>query len=77
MVIEEYFEAQSKAGRGEVAQNESAQDTIRKWIKDGLPKNEAIQKWESFMHGKLPENIANMLPDWVEWADRLTQSEEV
>ena len=42
---------------------QTAQDTINKWIDDGLSKEEAITKWEAFMWTKLPELIRPFIKD--------------
>ena len=36
---------------------ESCQDTIEKWVKDGLEREEAVRKLEAILRCKLPEII--------------------
>ena len=40
-----------------VLYQQSAQDTIEKWMKDGLTKEEAERKLEAILRCKLPEII--------------------
>lgn len=43
--------------------SQTAQDTINKWIGDGYTKEQAIAKWESFMHISLPDIIRPFIKD--------------
>ena len=41
----------------------TAQDTINKWIGDGMTKEEAIGKWQSIMRIPLPDIIRPFIKD--------------
>jgi len=37
----------------------SCQDTIEKWVRDGMEYEEAVRKLEAILHCKLPEIVKN------------------
>ena len=39
----------------------TAQDTIEKWMRDGLTKEESIARWEKITYTKLPEIIKSLI----------------
>lgn len=41
----------------------TAQNTIEKWISDGLTKEEAIKRWEQITFHKLPEILKSLIKE--------------
>ena len=41
----------------------TAQNTIKKWMEDGLSKKESIKRWEEITYTKLPEIIKNTIKE--------------
>ena len=41
----------------------SAQEDIKKWVREGMTLEQAVKKWESIMHAKLPEIILNTIKE--------------
>ena len=41
----------------------TAQNTIEKWISDGLTKQEAIDRWEKITYTKLPDLLKNTIKE--------------
>ena len=42
---------------------QTAQDTIEKYIADGLSKKEAVDKWEKQVYSKLPDQIRDLIKE--------------
>ena len=52
-----------KSFSGALVYCDCAQDTIKKFIKDGDTKAEAIERWQQLTHCSLPEIIKNTIKE--------------
>ena len=41
----------------------TAQNTIEKWVADGLTKQEAIKRWEQITYTPLPEILKSLIKE--------------
>ena len=42
---------------------QTAQDTIEKWMRDGLSLERAVDKWQSICHTVLPDHIKDLIKE--------------
>lgn len=40
----------------------TSQETIKKWMRDGASRKDAIEAWEAITYHKLPDIVKNLIP---------------